>query len=211
MKSFDEIASEYDLWYQTEKGKNIDEKEKKLLLAFCKFSSGKTVLDVGCGTGNYLSWFRKLGLISFGIDISFEMLKVSKTKENPPLFKADSQNLPFKNEKFDYSVIITTLEFVKNPHETLKEMCRVTKKRLFIGMINQLSFYGFKIWLKSKLKKSIYKNAHFLNIFKIKKLIKKTFKNNHINWKGICFNSKFKPKKSIFAPYLGICIEKEKN
>ena len=42
--------------------------------------------------------------------------------------KANSEELPFEDEKFDISFCLSSLEHMKNPDEAIKEMIRVTKK-----------------------------------------------------------------------------------
>ena len=87
----------------------------------------KSVLDVGCGTGNFCSMISKKGTKRVvGIDYASEAIKIAKKEHK-------SKNLEFRNiqisqidEKFDVIVSIGTLEHMDNPYEILKVM----KKKL---------------------------------------------------------------------------------
>jgi len=59
-----EIASRYDRWFQTDLGRHADRVEKELIqrMLFPHFGNGfkgTTVLDLGCGTGQYSIWLCK--------------------------------------------------------------------------------------------------------------------------------------------------------
>ncbi|MBA3750352.1 MAG: class I SAM-dependent methyltransferase [Nitrosopumilus sp.] len=70
-----------------------------------KISSTGLVLDLACGTGILSSLLQKKGNIVFGIDLTYEYLKILKTKK-PELFCINgiAEYLPFKNNCFDYIV-----------------------------------------------------------------------------------------------------------
>lgn len=66
----------------------------------------KTIADIGCGTSDYLKWLSEdcKGLV--GVDVSVEMLKLSREDLRPlpesvDFVAADALHLPFRNEAFD--------------------------------------------------------------------------------------------------------------
>lgn len=64
------------------------------------------ILDLGCGTGLLFEFLnRKINLI--GIDISREMLKLSK---EPERILGDLENLPFKDNSFDLVFSFTVIQ-----------------------------------------------------------------------------------------------------
>ncbi len=69
---------------------------KKLL----ERSGAKTVLDVGCGTGNHLARLEKYGFECTGIDLNRDMLDVARTKLKAGLMQADMKNFRLK-KKYD--------------------------------------------------------------------------------------------------------------
>ena len=73
-------------------------REMRFILKLTK--NKKYVLDVGCGTGTHISILENLGYIVTGIDISENMVNLSKDKTKSNIYKMNL--LDFKlNEKYD--------------------------------------------------------------------------------------------------------------
>lgn len=97
------------------------------------FSDNRSsVLDVGCGTGEMLSLFKKRqkNLNIFGLDISPAMIekatyKNKNSKQN--FFLSDIIQLPFKNGSFDVTTAVFVLHHVSNLSRSIRELMRVTK------------------------------------------------------------------------------------
>jgi ubiquinone/menaquinone biosynthesis C-methylase UbiE len=84
------------------------------------------ILDLACGTGCYLGYFDKGRL--YGLDISENMLKVSKSKTNACLVLGDARSLPFKDGSMGLVVSVGLLEYFREKQEVLREIRRVLKK-----------------------------------------------------------------------------------
>jgi len=93
------------------------------------------ILDAGCGQG-YLS--KKCAYKNcriYGIDISFNYLKIAINRNNSGVFiQGDILNLPFKDKSFDILVCSEVLEHIPDPEKSLEEIKRVTR-RLFISTV----------------------------------------------------------------------------
>lgn len=214
------VAKEYDLWYQTEEGRYISSLENKLMLDLLKPQAGQKLLDIGCGTGNHLLLFLEKKLFAFGIDSSFFMLKEEKEKirEKKIVILACAESLPFLDKCFDTSIIFTTLEFCDDPIQVLKEAERVTKERIFLGVLNSYSLTAGLRRIKGWFKSSIYNKARFYNIWELKKLIEGSFRFSSIEWGGANFfpwinlpffrwlDKKFSKRKNPLSTFLGILI-----
>ncbi len=86
------------------------------------------VLEIGCGTGILTKDLsEKHGLI-FGLDVSFEMLKKMKKKENVFLVVGEAEKLPFKEKIFDSTFSRGCLHHLSKPLEGTKEISRTLKK-----------------------------------------------------------------------------------
>ncbi|MBI3813615.1 MAG: class I SAM-dependent methyltransferase, partial [Nitrospinae bacterium] len=145
--------AEYDRWYYTEKGKYISGFEKRILLKMINppsrpFSKGGLggILDIGCGTGYFTQFFGGLCRNTVGVDTSMDMIKYAVKNhgaDNIKYIVADAENLPFKDRNFDISASITAVNFFKNPAKSVSEAVRVSRKKIFLGVLNRWSMLSF--------------------------------------------------------------------
>src|SRR5258708_7837953 len=100
-------------------------------------SNGKQILDIGCGSGRELYFYKKDGAFVTGVEISKSGAefgnKFGLNIFNGTLIEA---NLP--NDKFDYIRSNHSFEHLVNPIETTEEIFRITKSGglVFIGVPN---------------------------------------------------------------------------
>lgn len=95
---------------------------------------GETVLDAGCGTGNYAVALAENGFCVTGIDYSSGMLESAHSKITPALsdhlsFQKQDMNdrLSFPDSSFDHVISMTSLWTVADPRFTLGELTRVVR------------------------------------------------------------------------------------
>lgn len=87
-------------------------------------------LDVGCGNGTVLDFFKKEGYVNgHGVDISRLFIKEGKKKKLKNLYHYDGTTLPFKNRHFDVVGSFNVLEHTKEPEEFLKGQILKLKSR----------------------------------------------------------------------------------
>ncbi|RUM29385.1 MAG: class I SAM-dependent methyltransferase [Aquifex sp.] len=170
MNPFDTYFKKYDEWYEKPFGKSAYELEVKCLKSVIK-NSGKA-LEVGVGTGRFA---KALG-VEFGIDTSFNMLKVAKER-GIKVALAKGENMPFASEQFDSVFLVVTLCFVDNPKEVLKEAHRVLKEggNLYLGLILKESKWAKFYEDKAKKGHPLYKHAKFYSFFELKEMVKGLF------------------------------------
>jgi SAM-dependent methyltransferase len=75
--SFDFSAELYDLLY---KDKNYEREADFVEEVFLAFGKPNSILEVGCGTGNYTQILRQRGYDISGLDISEKMIKAARRK-----------------------------------------------------------------------------------------------------------------------------------
>lgn len=75
---FGESARTYDAWFDTPVGEWADQYEKEVNFRRLAQQPGERVLDIGAGTGRYAVEASKHGAIVKGIDVSEEMLRISR-------------------------------------------------------------------------------------------------------------------------------------
>ena len=132
--------AEYEAWYITARGKWIAGIEWKLLFNMMHPDANRTLLDVGCGTGNFSRRFAEAGLSVTGLDPNQAALSYARQQGNQINYlQANALSLPFLNNSFDYVSAITSLCFVEPPQQALQEMWRVTRRGLLLGVLNKHS------------------------------------------------------------------------
>lgn len=101
--------------------------------------SGK-LLDVGCGSGVWLEWIRKLGWDVQGVDFDPEAVKAARLAGlNVKCGSVEDQNYP--SGSFDAIILYHVIEHVPDPIATLRECARLLKSggTLVIGTPNGAS------------------------------------------------------------------------
>lgn len=96
--------------------------------------SGERIVELGCGISPFLS---KISSFTecYGVDFSPKTIEtVSKKYSHVNYILADcTKKTPFKDKFFDVSVAGEILEHLKDPEAFIKEMARITKKRIIIS------------------------------------------------------------------------------
>lgn len=135
-------AAGYQSWYWTA-GRRAAHLERELLQwVLARFPGATSILEVGCGTGEFTRWFAGLGYRTVGVDVSAPMLEEGRRLGSTDCVRANAGALPFADHTFDLVAFITTLEFVPSPVAALAEAVRVTKRGLVVGVINRYSILG---------------------------------------------------------------------
>jgi ubiquinone biosynthesis O-methyltransferase len=176
MEIFDKEANSYDSWYESKMGSYVDKVETDLAFSMFRVEKGMTILDVGCGTGNFSIKLARMGCKVIGIDISDEMLEIAKKKSEEQnldieFYNMDVYDLKFKDETFDAAFSMAAFEFIKEPQRGIDEIFRVVKKggHILVGTINKDSKWG-ELYLSDYFQvNTVFKYADFktLGDFKV--------------------------------------------
>lgn len=156
------IATNYDAYYQTDSGKMVDAIEKGIISGLLAHTKGKKMLELGCGTGHWTSFFIENKFDVTAVDNSEAMLEIARKKAIDARFLlADAAKLPFENNSFDTVASITMLEFVDEQQKVMHEMYRVLKKGGYaiVGCLNAKSEIG-----KNAAQDATFKHARFLDL-----------------------------------------------
>lgn len=158
---FDKYYRKYDAWYDKNRLAYMSE-VKALSKVIPKEGEG---LEIGVGTGRFAS---SLG-IKYGIDPSLKMIKVAKSR-GIDVRLGRGEKVPFPDGSFEYTVIIITLCFVKNPIKVISEAARVLKPggKIIIGIVDKKSFLG--VYYRNK-KSIFYKKARFFSADEVKEIL----------------------------------------
>lgn len=150
-KHFENIAFKYDKYKKNKYYKAILDILKK------EIKKGK-ILEIGCGTGNIISYLNpEFGV---GLDISKNMVKIAKSKNDRILFlNSDAEN-PALKEQFDCIIAVDLIEHLINPlrfFSNLHDICK-ENTRLVITSINP--FYKIPLEILEKLKLKMPEGIH---------------------------------------------------
>lgn len=168
MNPFASSARRYDLWYDRHPALYRAELAA-LKRAGGDFSGG---LEVGVGTGRFAS---ALGM-GWGIDLVPEMLEIAR-KRGCRVFQGAGEFLPFADSSFSRVLMVTTLCFVRDPQQVVKEAFRVLRPggKLVLGVIDPESELG-RASRARRDPESFYANARFLSIPEVLGLIPEAFR-----------------------------------
>src|SRR3989344_5252802 len=105
----------------------------------------KKILDIGCGHGAMMNFFKKKGAIVKGVDLSPEAVSYSRSI-GLDVIQADCRKLPLPNNSFDIVFSLGVVEHFDNTVVSIEEHLRVCKPNGKIVIIvphhTSLSYFG---------------------------------------------------------------------
>ena len=124
-----------DLRFSGPIGRLIADVQQAQLARLLAPIEGRTILDVGTGTGRAAIALAGLGASVTGVDASGEMLEVAEQKAREAgvsviFVKGDAHSLTFADRSFDAVVCLRVLMHVPDWRASLAELCRVARERL---------------------------------------------------------------------------------
>ncbi|MBL7206654.1 MAG: class I SAM-dependent methyltransferase [Candidatus Aenigmarchaeota archaeon] len=130
-----ERVDNYDSYWEKRKLQGKGGTTKRALMLDKYLHSG-TLLDIGCGTGEFLEHFDRKGLDVDGIDVSKNAIQTCRDKK----LNVRPLNLLIKNrelnKKYDYITALCILEHVQDPEILMRKFKGHFKKGLFIAIPN---------------------------------------------------------------------------
>jgi SAM-dependent methyltransferase len=178
------IISRFGFYFQRKTIKNILDK--------IKLKKSSKILDIGCGSGKALSYFREFGFRnSIGIDISSTALRLCKSKGfkiNKDVFLMDASKTKFKNKSFDLVFAEGLLEHYKNFMPLANEISRLSRRYILIAQPDHFALTGKILNVlvsnleKGHVKEYDYKMSDFINSFKKLGFEIKIITGTHLNY-----------------------------
>lgn len=174
----------YDAWRRSAQGRAIEGSLEKLFQSLVEPRPGQRVLDVGCGTGNHLLILNRMGLNISGTDASHAMVQKARKRlgHRSTLKQAMAEDLPFEDNEFDLVSLINALEFMDNPLQALREAGRVAGSKVFVGVLNSLSWNGILNKFHGYFNDPLFGQATFYNLWQIKSLMQLAYGPVPISW-----------------------------
>jgi ubiquinone/menaquinone biosynthesis C-methylase UbiE len=153
IKVFDKYAGEYDAWFDDHIWAYQSELQAvKMLLP----QTGKGV-EIGIGTGRFAVPFG----ITVGVEPSGAMAEIARSR-GITVHDAKAEALPFDDNTFDFALMVTTICFLEDPLQALKEIRRILRPngKILIGMLDKDSPLG-KLYEMKKNDSTFFKYARF--------------------------------------------------
>lgn len=103
---------------------------RKPIQDYLKDARGQVIVDVGCGTGAYVSALNFQKNFVYGCDLAMASLRKAKrlNTTNICFFQDSIYELPFKDNKLDTVICLDVLEHLEDDKRALDEIFRVLSK-----------------------------------------------------------------------------------
>lgn len=151
-KELHDIRSFYDSIYYQSAGPYAKTSRHLLRLAVrLEIGPHQRVLDVGCGTGQWLKAVSEFGAVPCGVDLSEKAVGVCRSMMPGGTFHAQAaETLPFDDGLFDLVSCLGALEHFVDARAALKEMIRVAKADArFLFLVPNADFLTRRLGLYS--------------------------------------------------------------
>ena len=167
---YSKIANTYNKRYSVNYLVNIESEIRNLISS----NNCKTILEAGCGTGRWISALEENGRKIFGLDYSFDMMRISNSdKTHLNLVNADAVNIPFKDGFFDLIFCVNAIHHFPDKEKFISECFRMLSDK---GM---LAIFGVdphidKDWYVYNYFDSVYENdlKRFTSLEQLNHLLK---------------------------------------
>lgn len=122
---FDSRSSSWDKEMET------DDYKMNQILDAAQIKSGKSVLDIACGTGVMIDYYIKRNVSDVtGIDISSKMIEIAENKfrkyDNINFICEDAEEYNFKNQ-YDCIMVFNAFPHFPNPKVLIKNLAKAVK------------------------------------------------------------------------------------
>jgi ubiquinone/menaquinone biosynthesis C-methylase UbiE len=187
---FEPVASRYEAWYGSGKGRPVARAKRVLLdWMFARLPHTEEVLEVDCGTGHFSRYLASRSLCVFGLDRSPAMLTALRSGEPPiAVAQADAHRLPFRDRAVDGALFVTPLEFLEEPKHALTEAVRVSRQGLMLLVLNRRSLGGLSRRMGPQASQTILGRARDYTLPSLRTLVRDTAPERlrDLHWRSGC-------------------------
>ena len=126
---------------------------KNQLVAFEKYVRRGRLLDIGCGTGNFVFRARELGWEAYGVEVSKRYSDFLRYELRLNVVNTSVEEVNFSSNFFDAVILNHVLEHLCDPKSVLKKIHGFLKKKgiLVLYMPNELESLYSKLMLEDFL------------------------------------------------------------
>ena len=129
---FDSRSSSWDKEMET------DDYKMNQILDAAQIESGKSVLDIACGTGVMIDYYIKRNVSDVtGVDISSKMIEIAENKfkkyDNINFICCDAETYRF-NQKYDSIMVFNAFPHFVNPKALIKNLVKAVKSAVLLPL-----------------------------------------------------------------------------
>jgi 2-polyprenyl-3-methyl-5-hydroxy-6-metoxy-1,4-benzoquinol methylase len=134
--------------------------KKKFSLIKKYSNNGKSILDIGCATGEFLNFFKQRGWKTTGVEPGVEAGKFAKEQYNLDVYD-EREIINFADKSYDVITMWHVLEHVPSLNERMKEISRLINENgiLVIAVPNSNSYdakYYKNFWAAYDVPRHLY-------------------------------------------------------
>ncbi|HDP66934.1 MAG TPA: class I SAM-dependent methyltransferase [Candidatus Marinimicrobia bacterium] len=178
IRPFEEHTTQYESWFTRHE---LTYQSELAAVQEMIPDSGKGI-EIGIGSGRFAAPFN----IRYGIEPSYRMIRLA-ARRGVCVARGMAEYLPILDGQFDFALMVTTICFLDDVGQALREAYRILKPGglIIIGFVDKNSRLG-KLYEKNRLNNVFYRDATF---FSVDEVI------NHLNQAGF---GDFVMKQTVF-------------
>jgi len=138
MSNYNEFAEEY-----AKQTASMEEETRASFRSLLPELAGKSVLDVGCGSGHDAQYYSDQGAIVSGIDVSDKEVEMARSRECGDFRVGDMNSLPYSSNSFDIVTSVYALQSSSDVGGAISEMIKVAKPIAPIVILTKHPFRNF--------------------------------------------------------------------
>lgn len=156
IKPFEEHTTQYESWFRRH---GLTYQSELAAVREMIPDSGKGI-EIGIGSGRFAVPFN----IRYGIEPSCQMIRLA-ARRGACVARGVAEYLPVRDGQFDFALMVTTICFLDDVGQALREAYRILKPGGFIiiGFVDKNSRLG-KLYEKNRLNNVFYRDATFFSV-----------------------------------------------
>jgi ubiquinone/menaquinone biosynthesis C-methylase UbiE len=144
-------------------------------LAIYRFKNSGRVLDLGCGTGEFLSGFDSKRWEMVGVEPNPLGYKIAAKKQGIKIYPKELADCRFPDDYFDLITAWHVLEHLSSPRAGLKEVQRILKKNGLLALETpNIESLPFRVFQKNWFHLDVPRHLSFYSPKTIRRILNKT-------------------------------------